>query len=392
VDKKRKPIGPETPNQTTEVETASDSQNDGDDVVVKKWRRNVLSPRGIELVTAPLFELALDHYQYFGTDDDQCRQWILERAESEKNEGTVFLRGGDDFNTNIAEQYTEIAVRNLCEEEFATFAKTRLFTTPDFLPLKGKDIRWKAQRAIQLYTQPDASDDSLWVPPPLLSGEEYTGKDFSLKPDCAYRLSIRSFSVKHRNLVHMAIFTIDDRDTTAYLTIEFKKSQTSIEQATNQAVAASSLALFNRFRLKEGRLSASEKPWNRKHFDQIRHYMMTFTGPNAIIWLVRLKSSSASDQDYSKVAWNGCEAVKLWMCDCRTAEGVGDLVDHINAIHRWGLKHGEYCKRDVKATLSAKGGAIAKRVSDLYVSGEPIEDDEDEKTVRQEDIEDEGMA
>jgi hypothetical protein len=53
--------------------------------------------------------------------------------------------------------------------------------------------------------------------------------------------------------------------------------------------------------------------------------MMTFTGAKASIWLVRLKSSSASDENFSEVAWNGLEAVKLWERNCRSAEGVGDL-------------------------------------------------------------------
>jgi hypothetical protein len=125
---------------------------------------------------------------------------------------------------------------------------------------------------IQRYTQPNADPRSLWVPPPLLSGEEYAGKDFNLRSDCAYWLSIQSFLKNHRGLVGKATFTVEDRDATPYLTIEFKKSENTIEQATNQAIAASSLAFFNRFHLKENRLSASNKTWNRKHFDQIRHY------------------------------------------------------------------------------------------------------------------------
>jgi hypothetical protein len=348
---------------------------------VEKWRQNVLVPRGIELVDEPVYELALDHFCYFGADEDPCRERILKRVESEKDEDTVFLRGGPNFNTNTAQQYTEMVARRLCEEEFATFAKTRLFTTPDFLSIEGKYKAWKAQRTIQQYTQPNAKPGSLWAPPPLLSGEEYIGKDFNLRPDCAYWLSIQSFSKSHRGLVDKATFTVENRDATPYLTIEFKKSENTIEQATNQAIAASSLALFNRFRLKENRLSVSKKPWNRKHFDQIRHYMMTFTGPKAIIWLVKLKSTSAFNKDCSEVAWNGCEAVKLWKCDCRSAEDVGELVDYINAIHRWVSIHGVYCRGDVKAVLLAKGGGIAKRVSDLFVSGDSIEDAEDEEGV-----------
>jgi len=374
------------------VETASHSQTIQDDAgtivtkettvskmtAVEKWRLNVLVPRGIEIVKEPVHQLALDHFGYFGTDKHQCQEWVLKRLQSGENEDAVFLRGGHDFTTNIAEQYTEMVARGLCEEEFATFAKTRLLMTPDFRPIAGKDTVWKAERAIQLYTHADA--DSLWAPPPLLSGEEYGGKDFNLRPDCAYWLSIQSFSKNNRGLVGKATFTVRKRIATPYLTIEFKKSETTVEQAINQAIAASSLALFNRFRLKEHRLRASKKNWNRKHFDQILHYMMTFTGPSASIWVVRLKSSSASD-DFSKVAWDGCEAVKLWECDCESAEDVGDLVDYINTIHRWGLMHGAYCKRDVKAVLLTKGGMIADRVSDLFAAGDSIEDGEDEEGV-----------
>ena len=390
--------------QPTEAKTASGSKNDTYDATtaitanttttkhtaitqdtivskltpVERWRQNVLVPRGIEIVDDQGYDLALDHFSYFGTDEKQCREWIRRRLESEKDEDTVFLRGGDGFNTKIARQYTEITARNLCEEEFGTFAKTKLFTTPDFLPIEPKEKTWKAQRMIQLYTQPNTKCASLWVPPPLLSGEEYFGKDFYLKPDCTYWLSLQSSSKYNRGLVSAVTFTIRNRDTTPYLTIEFK-SEGTVEQAINQATAASSLALFNRYRLKENRLRASKKNWNRKHFDQIRHYMMTFTGPIAVIWVVRLKLSAASDASYSKVDWNGCEAVRLLQCDCTTAIGVGDLVDWINAIHRWGEMHGAYCRRDVKAVLLAKSTGVAKRVSDLLDPADPIEDDEDEE-------------
>ncbi|KIX07150.1 uncharacterized protein Z518_05127 [Rhinocladiella mackenziei CBS 650.93] len=396
-----------TANQKTEVETASRLQNVAYDAAtaisqnttmtkgtaitkdtsvsrltaVEKWRQTVLVPRGIELVNSPLYESAFYHFHYFGTDEDQCREWTLNRVESGKNEDMVFLRGGPDFNTNIARQYKEMASRRLCEEEFATLAKTKLFTTPDFLPIEGEAKGWKAQRTIQLYTQPDSSKDSLWGPPPLLSGEEYSGKDFNLRPDCAYWLSIQSFSESNRGLVSMATFTVEDRDTTPYLTIEFKKSESTVEQAINKAIAASSLALFNRFRLKENSLRAAKKNWNPNHFDQIRHYMMTFTGPKAIIWLVKLKLSAASDESCSKVTWNGCEAVRLLQCDCKSAGGVGDLVDYINAIHRWGLVHGAYCRRDVKRIILTAGG-FEKRVSDLFDPDDPIEDEEDGQAMK----------
>ena len=362
----------EKTSQTSGIETA------GTNLILIQtwWQQNILLPRGIKLINRPCYQLALDHFHYFGTDEDQCREWISQRVQSEKD--TVFLRGRLDFNKNMAQQYAEIAARRLCEEEFAMLAITRLFTTPGFLPTKGNGQAWKARRTIQLYTQPDAKCGSLWAPPPLLNREEYIDNNFRLRPDCAYWLSVPSFV----EIVRMATFTVVGSDvTTPYLTIEFKKSERSIKQATNQAIAASSLALYNRFRLKESRLSATKKPWNRKHFDQIRHYMMAFDGPQAIIWVVKLKSSAASDETCSEVAWNGCEAVRLLQCHCQHAMGVGDLVDYINAIHRWGLMHASYCTQDVKAILSAKGEEMAKLASNLVISDDLIEDDENVEAV-----------
>jgi len=167
--------------QTAGVETASDSQDIQDiqddaattvtkDTIVskpnavEKWRLRVLAPRGIELVEAPHYQLAFHHFDYFGTNEDQCRSWILQRVESEEDVNTVFLPGGLDFNTDTAVQYTEMASRNLCEEEFASFAKCRLFRTPGFYPIKAKVKAWKAQRKIQTYTQPVAGTNSLCGP------------------------------------------------------------------------------------------------------------------------------------------------------------------------------------------------------------------------------------
>jgi hypothetical protein len=102
--------------------------------------------------------------------------------------------------------------------------------------------------------------------------------------------------------------------------------------------------------------------------------MMTFTGPKAIAQSTQFKSPSSSNEDCSQVVWNGCEAVKFWQCDCRSAEDVGDLVNHISAIYQWGLIiNGAFCRRDVKAVLLAMGGGIAKRISDLFASGDSIE-------------------
>jgi len=68
--------------------------------VVEKWWPNVLVPRGIQIVK-PVDQPALEHFSYFGTGVQQCREWIINRVESGKNEDAV-LCGGPDFNTKIS--------------------------------------------------------------------------------------------------------------------------------------------------------------------------------------------------------------------------------------------------------------------------------------------------
>lgn len=375
-----------------DLETGSRSQDIGDDTLtntskdtavklnaVMKWQNRVFVPRGIYISDEEIWEPGFFHFKFFEADgelkadEEQCREWVMQKIDLQEDEDTVFLRGGDKFNQGLAAQYTEMVSRRLCEEEFATLAKEKLFRRPPFLPVEGSGRAWKPERVIQLSTKVGSNR---WVPPPLLNGEDLDGcKDFNLRPDCAYWLSVQAFSKSHRGLVERATYTPSDthRIITPYLTIEFKKTDKTVEQATNQAIAASALALFNRFQLKENYLNIRKRAWNKNHFDQIRHYAITFTGPTAIIWLIKLKEPS--DTDFSKVSWNGCEAVKIWKSVCSDSGDVDDLVDYINAIHRWGIGHGENCRRDVKGILMLMAGVRA-RVSELFDPNELEQDDE----------------
>ena len=331
------------------------------------WRQLVFLPRGIDLIN-PEWNLALDHFEEFDADAQQCPDWVSQRLESEAQ--SVFLRGGADFNTKIAAEYTEMERRRLCEEEFATFAKENLLRRPPFLPIENAPREWSAERMIQLNTAPSTASGSLWLPPPLLSGDKNEGKDFNLRPDCAYWQSLLAFSDPYRNLVNLEAFTADNRITCPYFTIEFKRTGLAVEQAVNQVIAAAALALYNRYQLKARRLAVSAKPWTAKHFKQVRHYAMTFTGYTAAIWLVRLKAPA--DMDFSAVSWTGCEATQIGRCVCSYSQAVGDLVDWVNTIHWWGItKHGRYCADDIKAGLLSRQGRTAKRCSELFDPDEP---------------------
>lgn len=331
------------------------------------WRQAVFLPRGIELIS-PDWELAFDHFEKFDADALQCSEWVLHNLDSK--EQSVFLPGGPEFNKKTAAEYTEMERRRLCEEEFATYAKENLFRRPPFLAIEDAPQEWSAERMIQLSTALSTTSDLLWLPPPLLNGESSSGKDFNLKPDCAYWQSLLAFSEPYRDLVKIEAFTVDNRITCPYLTIEFKRTGLAVQQAVNQVIAASALALYNRYRLKARRLSVTKKSWTEKHFQQIRHYAITFTGPTAVIWLVRLKAPTS--MDFSSVSWAGCDAMRIGQCVCSSTSAVGDLVDWVNAIHWWGIKkHGRYCADDVKAGLLSRQGRIAKRCSELFEPDKP---------------------
>lgn len=335
------------------------------------WRQLVFQPRGIDLVDQQR-GLALTHFWAFDAEVQHSSEWVLQRLELE--EQSVLLRGGKDFNENIAAEYTEMERRRLCEGEFATFAKENFFRGPAYLPIENARREWSAERMLQLRTVfSKPGGQLLWLPPPLLSGEKSEGKDFNLRPDCAYWQSLLAFSNAYRDLVNIEAFTVDNRITCPYLTIEFKKTDLKVEQAVNQVIAASALALYNRFRLKERRLKVTMKPWTEKHFNHIRHYAITFSASTADIWLVRLKHPP--DMDFSAVSWTGCEAMRIGQCVCSSSLAVGDLVDWVNVIHWWGItRHGRYCADDIKAILSSGNNRTAKRCSELFEP--PVDRDE----------------
>ena len=323
------------------------------------WRQLVFLPRGIDFVDQQR-TLALGHFKAFDAQVQHSSEWVLQRLESE--EESVLLRGGKDFNEETAAEYTEMERRRLCEEEFATFAIEKFFRRPAYLPIENARREWSAERMIQLRTVFSTTGDSLWLPPPLLSGEKSEGKYFNLRPDCAYWLSL---SNAYRDLVSIEAFTVYNRITCPYLTIEFKKTDLKVEQAVNQVIAASALALYNRFRLKERRLKVTMKPWTEKYFNHIRHYAITSSACTADIWLVRLKHPP--DMDFSAVSWTGCEAMRIGQCVCTSSLAVGDLVDWVNVIHWWGItRHGRYCADDIKAILLSGSAGIAKRCSELF--------------------------
>jgi hypothetical protein len=131
-----------------------------------------------------------------------------------------------------------------------------------------------------------------------------------------------------------------------YFTVEFKKHGQSINQATWQAAAAASVALYNRYLLKLAALKVKESEWTESDKDQLRHYILTFVSAEYAIWILR------ASFDITDSTWNGCIVKRLCSSMCTAPAGVRKLERWINEIHRWGLsKHAAGSQVDVKTIL-----------------------------------------
>ncbi|KAK5284883.1 hypothetical protein LTR43_011555 [Exophiala xenobiotica] len=68
-----------------------------------------------------------------------------------------------------------------------------------------------------------------------------------------------------------------------YLTIEFKKDDSTFDAAVNQLAVSATLILHNRFRLRSDHLMAMD--WltsvNREAYEDLKHYGVAFSGSKA---------------------------------------------------------------------------------------------------------------
>ena len=197
---------------------------------------------------------------------------------------------------------------------------------------------------LQLATPP--GKDEYWDIPILLEKELYRYA-FNLRPDCSYWLSLAGFNEDYRSEVGDATYVHKNWITCPYFTIEFKKHSGSDMQVRVQAAAAGSLALYNRYALRERALKDSRQESGAA---QVRHYAMTMVGMCFELWVLQANPRGSSG------SWNGCTMRKLYGSNCSSKYAISQLQNWINEIHRWGLtKHAASCQDDIKIILEAKG-------------------------------------
>ena len=307
----------------------------------------VLTPRGIRIDDKTKSGLAAVH---FGVDEAPA-EGLSEyyRNISGLLESTLWLDADESFLEDIVREYDSMKEYSLNEAEHATYAIENLLKREIRNARLPKSRRWMAERMIQLVAKPEKG----WEQPPVLDRTApHKPCNFDIRPDCSYSVSLQAFNPVYRKTVGEYVSVRKDRILCPYLTIEFKKDDSTLRKARNQVAVASALALYNRWKLKKDRLDAVKKPWSERHEKVLKHYGLTFAGRNYEFWCIEPTLDSQG-------SWICCRMYRLFQNGCESCEGVSWFVNWVNEIHHWGLTvHGPSCERDIKYCINSTPGAV----------------------------------
>ena len=336
----------------SEGESDPENEPDSEDEPDADFAKRVLEPRSIKILDT--YQFLDTPYGHFGIEVPETRHVAAIDPTKKLPESSIWIDASDTFVKRVAKRYTDMLSRNLCKAEFATFAKENLLKRDDFVDDKETDIReWRAERLVELVAKPEPKHT--WAAPPIIEGLESANLSssseysFDVRPDCSYWLGLKAFNPEHQSEVHRLIPTIHREFISPYFTIEFKRDLDAEVVVKNQVAAASSLALYNRFRLREKRPSVMQKPWTKEDLIMdIKHYGLTMQRSHTEIWCI---TPTLSEVD----RWAGCEMKLIGSGYCNKSYNVRRFIDWINEIHYWGLTvHGPSCQNDAKYILSKK--------------------------------------
>lgn len=330
----------------------------------KDFSSRVLEPRRITIYTkGPTIE----SHVHFKVPDPTGNRHEYYTSKKGATDSKVWLENDEAFIAEVVEEYLCMLQSAFCEAEYASYATENLFKRDRRVVNLAKDRCWKTERVIQLVAKTTDDKYEVWLAPPVIGGKaaddtSYTDYEFDLRPDCSYWLSLQAFSEESMGQLDRHAHVMKERMTCPYLTIEFKKDDSSDLVARGQVAAAAALALYNRFRLRDEGLQSSRKQWNSERVKVLRHYGITLQASAYIIWVVEPNLTS-------KFAWNGCTMSWLFGDNCKRPFGVRQLINWINEIHCWGLTvHGPMCEKDLKRCIVGNQGSY--RLSDIVPSAE----------------------
>jgi hypothetical protein len=307
----------------------------------------VLKPRGIHIDDSTKSVEAVFHFGVDKAPAENLPEYYQNLLGLSKT--TLWLDTNESFLIDIVREYQSMKEYNLNEAEYAMYASENLLKREIRNTRLPKTRRWMAERMIELIVKPE----KLWEQPPVLDRTvPYKPYNFDIRPDCSYWISLQAFNPIYRVTVGEYVSVRENRILCPYLTIEFKKDDSTLRKARNQVAVASALALYNRWKLKKDRLDAVKKPWSERHKKVLKHYGLTFTGGDYEFWCIEPILDSQGN-------WIGCRMYRLAKNNCESCEGVSSFVNWVNEIHRWGLTvHGPSCERDIKYCINGTPGAV----------------------------------
>ena len=337
----------------------------------KDFDEKVLRPRGVQIELDTLPMKPYEHFQIaepVASIDQQHYYHGIRNAPI----STVWVETDETFITRVAREYTRMKNRGMCEAQFASYARVELLKQ-DKSFLDDPEVRtWKTERLDELVAKP--GNYTHWHAPPLVeqpvSAEAMKSSNYSfdLRPDCSYWLSIRAFNPDYQSHIESLIHVIYEESTCPYFTIEFKKDNQHEERAISQIAAAASLALYNRFLLRQKRLHKQGQIWTQENTKVLRHYGLTMRGATYTVWCVK--------PTLAEFEWAGCKMTRIGHGYCNRVTDVRRLFQWINEIHCWGLTvHGPRCEKDIKLIMESQKTTTGFRPSDVKRDSE---DDQEE--------------
>jgi hypothetical protein len=228
---------------TTSASTGASAETNEQD-----FEEMVLTPRGIHIDDTTKSGLAALH---FGVDEAPV-EGLSEyyRNISGLSESTLWLNADESFLIDVVREYDNMKEYSLNEAEHATYAIENLLKGEIRNARLPKSRRWIAERMIQLVAKPEKLCEQ---PPVLDRAAPYKPYNFDIRPDCSYWVSLQAFNPLYRIIVREYVSVRKKRILCPYLTIEFKKDDSTLRKARNQVAVASALALYKRWRLKKDR-------------------------------------------------------------------------------------------------------------------------------------------
>ena len=307
-----------------------------------EFRNQVLEPRGIAINVD--YRSVGSPEVHFGVPDpsDYAKLPGMEDA-------TIWLHTDERFLEDVQREYRFMSYHQLCEAEYASFAKENLLRReprhqlPDITGTPGGRLR-RVERMVEFFCKPGSIDG--WHEPPIVrpsDGSTYPSYDFNIRPDCTYWLALHAFNPEYVSQVHEITAAPQDRMTCPYLTVEFKRDDTTLDKAYDQVATFGAVALYSRYRLRAQTIDEGQD-WTPEQTGHMRHYALTATGTRYLFWCIRPKLRNGE--------WNGCEMEKVFGDKFDKKGGVKNFAHWINAIHRWALtEYLDSCEKDVKLIL-----------------------------------------